>query len=62
MHSGQCPGCRLQFETTLKKAIEFADSIDKNGPDRATDMQARHSPHGLCLSDVHSQQVTHFVP
>ena len=33
--------CRLQFDTTLKKAVEFAESIDKNGPDTPTDMQAR---------------------
>ena len=40
--------CRLQFETTLKKALELADSIDKNGPDRATDMQVQNtSSHAL---------------
>lgn len=39
--SSLCSGCRLQFDTTLKKAVELAESIDKNGPDTPTDMQAR---------------------
>ena len=43
--------CRLQFETTLKKALELADSIDKNGPDRATDMQVQNTfSHALLWS------------
>ena len=41
LHTDECSGCRLQFDTTLKKAVEFAESIDKNGPDTPTDMQAR---------------------
>ncbi|CAL5224171.1 g6811 [Coccomyxa viridis] len=32
-------GAKLQFDTTLKKAVELAESIDKNGPDTPTDMQ-----------------------
>ena len=43
-------GCRLQFDTTLKRALALADTIDKNGPDRPTDMQVQHIPPSLWLA------------
>ena len=31
--------CRAQFSTALRRAVDLAAKIDKDGPDRATDMQ-----------------------
>ena len=47
-------GCRLQFDTTLKQALALADTIDKNGPDRPTDMQVQHTPPSLWLASCHT--------
>ena len=44
--------CRLQFDTTLKRALALADDIDKKGPDRATDMQVQLTAPLLCCFTV----------